>query len=330
MAVSRITQKDVGDFLECRVGQGDRQILLLGHMDTVFSSGTAKIRSFIKKGDLIYGPGVLDMKGGIVVLLFAIKNIINVLPKNTKLLVFLNTDEEIGSNYSKDYILKNARQSIACLSFESAKPGTLTTERKGIISFKMSVNGISSHSGVNYNMGKSAIKEIAYKVCDLYNLVDIEKDITVNVGTINGGQKVNIIADHAEAFIEIRYFNIGDGESLKRKIKNIINNNHVEGTWTNIEIISERMPLVSNERCEKLFDIAEYTAEKLGKEIKPRKTGGGGDVSFAAMCGIPVIDGLGPEGENSHTEKEFVNVDSIPFRIKLASQIILNIANGGL
>lgn len=330
MIVRRIKQQQVGDFLECHIGKGDKKILLLGHTDTVFPSGTASKRPFKKEREVIYGPGVLDMKGGIVVLLYALKKIIKSLPNSIKLIVFLNSDEEIGSIYSKDYILKLSKDAIACLSFEPAKPGTLTVERKGIISFKMTVKGIPAHSGVNYEKGRSAIEEIARKVCALYDDIrDMEKNVSANVGYIHGGSKVNIVAEHAEAQVEIRYFNLEKEKEIRGKIEKIVNTSFVDGTHTHITILSERPPLVANEGCKKLFEIAREETQKLGREIKGRRTGGGGDASFAAIWGIPVLDGLGPEGEDSHTEKEFVIVESIPFKIELAANTILNIAEGG-
>ena len=328
IAVSRIKQRNTGDFIECTVGRGNKKILLLGHMDTVFPSGTAKSRPFSTKSNILLGPGVLDMKGGIVVLLYAVKNVMNRLPDGAQLSIFLNSDEEIGSKYSKDKILHMAKDAVACFSFEPAKPGTLTTERKGIINFKIYLHGISAHSGVNYDKGKSAIEEISHKICRLYDLSDKVKDISVNVGKLTGGNKINIVAEYAEAEAEIRYFNREDREELYKKVIDIINTNHVEGVKVNIDILSERPPLVSHYGNKKLFQMAKTEANKLGRNINERKTGGGGDASFIGSEGIPVIDGLGPEGENSHTNGEFAIIDSFPFKIELASQMILNIARG--
>ena len=327
IATSRIKQKNTGDFIEFTVGSGNKKILLLGHMDTVFPSGTTRSRSFSIKNNILLGPGVLDMKGGMVVL-YAVKNVMNRLPDDTQLSIFLNSDEEIGSKYSKDKILHMAKDAVACLSFEPAKPGTLTTERKGIISFKICLHGIPSHSGVNYDKGRSAIEEISHKICRLYNLSDRARDISVNVGKLTGGSKINIVAEYAEAEAEIRYFDKNYRDKLYEEVENIINTNHVDGVKASIEILSERPPLVSNYGNKRLFQMAKTEANKLGRNINERKTGGGGDASFIGSEGIPVIDGLGPEGENSHTKNEFAIIDSFPFKTELASQMILNIAKG--
>lgn len=328
MAVSRIKQAETGDFIECTAGNGSRKILLLGHMDTVFPSGTAKPRPFSRKEDLLYGPGVLDMKGGLVVLLYAVKNVIDKLPCDTELTVFLNTDEEIGSRYSKDRIVCLAKAAAACLSFEPAKPGTLTTERKGILAFKMDLWGLPSHSGVNYDRGRSAIEELGHKICRLYELKDKAKGISVNVGRIIGGDKINIVAGHAEAEVEIRYFNREDREKLDKEIADIGNTHSVKDIRADIHILSERPPLIADCGSRKLFQMAESEAHKLGRSIQERKTGGGGDASFAGSVGIPVLDGLGPEGEDSHTDREFAMIESFPFKIELASRIIRNLAKG--
>ncbi|MDI3517911.1 MAG: glutamate carboxypeptidase [Caldanaerobacter sp.] len=330
MNVKRIKQQDVGDFLECSIGEGKKKILLLGHTDTVFPSGTFSKRPFRVKEGMAFGPGVLDMKGGIVVLLYTLKEVIDNLPDGVKLVVFLNSDEEIGSIYSKDYIMNLSKDAAACLSFEPAKPGTLTVERKGIFSFEMFVKGVAVHSGVNYEKGRSAVEEISRKICALYDEVrDLEKGISVNVGYVQGGDKINIVAEEARAQVEIRYFQKEHERKIKEKVKRIATISFVEGTSTDIIVLSERPPLIANEGCRKLFEIAKEEAQKLGREIIGRKTGGGGDASFAAVWGVPVLDGLGPEGEDSHTDAEFVLVDSLPFKVALAARIILRIAEGG-
>lgn len=330
MSTERIRSQYTGDFLQCTAGSGSKRILMLGHMDTVFPSGTARKRPFSRDGNMLYGPGVLDMKGGILVILYAVKKAMKSLPEDTQLMVFLNSDEETGSEYSRDEILKRAKSAAVCLSFESAKIGTLTTERKGIISFNMDVKGVSAHSGVNYEKGRSAIHEIAHKICSLYSLSDREREITVNAGTISGGDKINIIAEHAAAGAEIRYFNKKDEGPLKEAVLKIIERPFIEGTAASVDFISERPPLKADDGCKRLFELTRSEAKRLGRDLKSRRTGGGGDASFAACVGIPVIDGLGPEGENSHTESEFALADSFPFKIELASKIIIDIANGGI
>lgn len=330
MNTERVKNRHAGDFLQCTAGSGRKKILLLGHMDTVFPSGTASKRPFYREGNMLYGPGVLDMKGGIIVMLYAVKDVIKNLPEDTELVVFLNSDEETGSKYSRDEILKRAGRAAACLSFESAKIGTLTTERKGIISFNMDVKGVSAHSGVNYEKGRSAVHEIASKICRLYSLSDRNKEITVNVGTISGGDRINIVAEHAAAGAEIRYFNREDEYPLKEALLRIIEKPFIEGTASSVDFISERPPLKADDGCKRLFEIARGESQKLGRNLRGRRTGGGGDASFAACAGIPVIDGLGPEGENSHTEYEYTLADSFPFKIELASKIMLDIANGGI
>jgi len=268
---------------------------------------------------------------GLVVLLYTLKEVIDNLPDGVKLVVFLNSDEEIGSIYSKDYIMNLSKDAAACLSFEPAKPGTLTVERKGIFSFEMFVKGVAVHSGVNYEKGRSAVEEISRKICALYDEVrDLEKGISVNVGYVQGGDKINIVAEEARAQVEIRYFQKEHERKIKEKVKRIATISFVEGTSTDIIVLSERPPLIANEGCRKLFEIAKEEAQKLGREIIGRKTGGGGDASFAAVWGVPVLDGLGPEGEDSHTDAEFVLVDTLPFKVALATRIILRIMEGGL
>lgn len=329
MTVDRVKREHVGDILVCHAGCSDKKILLLGHMDTVFPGGTTEVRPFSRRGDMYIGPGVEDMKGGIVVMLFAVRNVLPELPEEMSLEIILNTDEETGSVYSKDLITKKAKNAIACLSFEGAKPGTLTTERKGIINFNLSVKGVSAHSGTNYEKGRNAIVEMAHKISSLSGITDIENDITFNVGKIQGGSKKNIVPDFVRAECEVRYFKPESRDAIMEKLKHITCKSIIEGTATELEIKNERPPMVMNNEVRKLFQMAQKESIAIGRDIKERKTGGGGDVSFAAMTGIPAIDGLGPEGENSHTDHEYVLINSIPYKIELVSRILRNIFNGG-
>ena len=322
MQTERIPRESVGDLLECRFGDGPNRILLLGHLDTVFPKGTAGIRPFHRQGDQFFGPGVLDMKGGIVTILFALENILPTLPGKFGIDVLLNSDEEIGSPFSRDRIIEKAGESILCLSFESAKPGTLTTERKGILNFTITVRGVSAHSGVNFSMGSSAIEEMAHKIGRVCDLTDLSRDITVNVGIIKGGGKVNIVPDFAQAECEARYFHPEDRDTILSRLHTIAGECRVKGTDTHIEIGTERPPMAMNDGIRRLFRIARSQSLYLGRELRERQTGGGGDVSFAASTGVPVLDGLGPEGENSHTDREFVHVESLPYKIELVTHLL--------
>jgi glutamate carboxypeptidase len=327
LTVLRYKQDAVGDFLEITAGCGRKKILLLGHMDTVFQAGTVADRPFTRKGNYVYGPGVLDMKGGVSIIVEVMKDMLTDIPADCRVTAFLNSDEETGSKYSENYIKEQASTSVAVLSFEGAKPATLTTERKGIIPFDLELTGIDTHSGVNYHLGSSAIEAAACKIKKLYALRDNKRGITVNVGLINGGNARNIIAQKVRMEGEIRYFVREDRAYIMGCLSEIVNMPDVPNTSTIIHISSDRPPLTADDRCVRLFEVACYESEMLGRQLSPRKTGGGGDASFAAMYPIPVLDGLGPEGEDSHTEKEFVLVDSLSFKAELASRIIRKITN---
>lgn len=327
MTVSRLKQDKVGDFLECHFGSGDKKILLLGHLDTVYPVGTISKTPFKEENGMIFGPGVLDMKGGIVVLIFALKELLKSFPPNTEIVVFINTDEEIGSIYSREHIEQVSKNSIACMSFEGAPPGTLTTQRKGILSFDIEVFGEAAHAGSGE--GKSAIEEMVYKLHKIFELKDFDKEITVNFGFIQGGTKRNVTPSYARAEGEIRYLEL-KREDLLNKIENILNETIIEGTKTVFNIVSDRPPWNPDQKSRKLFEIAQEEANKMGKNLSERKSGGGGDVAFVSTEGVPAIDGLGPEGRNSHSEKEFIIVESIPFKIELTKRIIFRIAKEGI
>ena len=326
----RYPQTAVGDFLEVTLGNGHKKILLLGHLDTVFPAGTAVERPFKQVGNRIYGPGILDMKGGIATLLKAMQILTPDIHQEYRITAFLTSDEETGSRYSEEYIKDQASSSVAVLSFEGAKPGTLTTERKGIVVFNMEIAGIAAHSGVNYRLGSSAIEEMAYKIHKLYALRDNDREVTVNIGTMNGGIASNIIAPCAKITGEVRYFNPDDKQFIMDSLSNIAEEVNVPGTCTKRYVSSVRPPLAADEKCKRLFEIAREEAGMLGRQLSPRKTGGGGDAAFAAICGIPSLDGLGPEGENSHIESEFILVDSLFFKVELTVRLLLKIMQGAL
>jgi glutamate carboxypeptidase len=323
--VVRHEQRDAGDFLEITAGSGNKNILLLGHMDTVFPRGTAAIRPFRHDGQKAYGPGVGDMKGGLLVIMQAMKKVAKDIPPDFSITALMNSDEENGSLYSNKLISEKASVAMAALSFEGAVPGTLTTERNGIISFAIDIKGVPAHSGANSQLGRSAIEEAAHKILRLYDLRDESSNITVNIGKISGGSARNIVAENAQFIGEIRYFDPAHRDGLLEKLTEAADKTIVSDVKCTLKIISHRPSMKSDEGCKELFELVRMHAAKMGRKLSPRKTGGGGDAAFAKLAGIPVIDGMGPEGGGYHTEDEYVLLDSIMFKIELAAETMLSI-----
>ena len=301
-----------GNLLECRVGTGSKQILMLGHMDTVFPVGTVAKHPYSRQGNVLYGPGVLDMKSGVLMILEIMRHFNGKLPADWSLVALLNCDEEIGSLQSSPRILELARESEACLCMEPSKPGYCTVARKGLITFTVSTSGVAAHSGVNYHLGHSAIQSLCRIIGNLYTLRDDERSISINVGGISGGTgKGNVVAAEASLIAEVRFYEPELAPTLLEAIHRFGADTGNPNVSSVVKILAQRPPMQQTESSRKLYEKARACAEKNGLVMEPRTHGGGSDGSFAASVGIPVVDGMGTEGEFSHTMEEYVKADTI-------------------
>ena len=312
-----------GNLLECRVGTGPRQILLLGHMDTVFPVGTVAKHPYTRQGNILQGPGVLDMKSGVLMILEILRHFSGKLPADWSIVALLNCDEEIGSLQSSPRILELARESEACLCMEPSKPGYCTVARKGLITFTVTTSGVAAHSGVNYHLGHSAIQALSRIINNLYTLRDDEKSISINVGGISGGTgKGNVVAAEAGLIAEVRFYQPEQAAPLLEAIEKFAADTGDEKVTSTLTVLAQRPPMQQTEASRKLYEKARACAEKNGLVMEPRTHGGGSDGSFAASAGIPVIDGMGAEGEFSHTMEEYVKADTILQRLQTCIDLI--------
>ena len=312
-----------GNLLECRVGTGSKQILMLGHMDTVFPVGTVAKHPYSRQGDVLYGPGVLDMKSGVLMILEIMRHFNGKLPADWSLVALLNCDEEIGSLQSSPRILELARESEACLCMEPSKPGYCTVARKGLITFTVSTSGVAAHSGVNYHLGHSAIQSLCRIIGNLYTLRDDERSISINVGGISGGTgKGNVVAAEASLIAEVRFYEPELAPTLLEASHRFGADTGNPNVSSVVKILAQRPPMQQTERSRKLYEKARACAEKNGLVMEPRTHGGGSDGSFAASVGIPVVDGMGTEGEFSHTMEEYVKADTILQRLQTCIDLI--------
>ena len=312
-----------GNILECSIGRGPRQILLLGHMDTVFPRGTAAERPFKRANGKLTGPGVLDMKSGVLMIFEILRFFSSGIPDGWRLCAILNADEEVGSKESEHLIRERAKSSVACVCLEPSKPDYCTVARKGILSFRLNTTGVEAHSGVNYAMGHNAIRAICGIVGQLYRLCDEEKGISVNIGGISGGSgKGNIVAGSASVLGEVRFYHKEDYEPIIKFIRNACADTDDPKVTGKVEFLSYRPPMAQTKQSAGLYDIALRAAQRNGLTLKPRTHGGGSDGAFAADVGIPVIDGMGAGGEFSHTEEEYVKEDSLVPRLKMCIDLI--------
>lgn len=298
--------------------------LIIGHYDTVWPVGTVNDRPFEIDGNMIRGPGVFDMKGGLVQLILAIKTLRDLdLEPGVLPLVFINADEEIGSRTSTRYIRRLARLANRALVLEPAlgDQGSLKTERKGIGRFTFTVYGKAAHAGLDPETGASAILELSHVIQKLFAMNDADKGITVNVGTVDGGVQPNVIAPHSTAVVDVRVPTIADGDRIEKLIHGIIP--ETPGVRLRIEGAIGRPSMESTPRNEVLWNQVLSISKQLGLELSRAKVGGGSDGNTTSQY-TATLDGLGPIGHGAHANHEFLYVDKTLERAALLTMLLLS------
>jgi glutamate carboxypeptidase len=320
--IETVTQSEAGDHILARWGSGPNGILLLHHMDTVFPIGTLAAMPFRQDGNKTYGPGVLDMKGGIVVTLSAIRQLRedNKMPFLPVTALF-TSDEEIGSDSSRSLIEDLARESSLVLVLEPGLvDGSLKVWRKGVGEYHVRVQGRASHAGVAPEEGLNAIQEMAHQVLVIQSLTDYNKGTTLNVGIIKGGTASNVVPAECEIVVDYRVL---VPEEAKRVDAAMMSLRPVM-PGTNITVTGglNRPPMPEDDSMKKTFARARQIASSIGMELRAGGTGGGSDANFIAPLGIPVLDGLGPYGEGAHSEREYFFTSSLYSRSGLLAALI--------
>jgi glutamate carboxypeptidase len=319
-----IPNEQYGNHLRGEWGEGKDQLLLLAHFDTVWPKGTLKQKPFRIENGQAYGPGVFDMKGGIIQGLFALHSLQQLGKKLNKKVVFLFTsDEEIGSPTSRSLIEQEAAKSERVFVLEPAMSveGALKTARKGVGMFHLKVTGVPAHSGVDPEKGVSAIGEIAEHIKYLHSLTDLSIGTTVNVGTIQGGTTSNVVAAKAVAEVDLRVKTQDEFDRIIPLIKQIRPYNNK----AKVEITGgiNRPPLERNEGVISMFQKAQMVAkEHLGLDLTEKETGGGSDGNFTGPI-APTLDGLGPVGDGAHAEHEHLIVKELPVRSALVAILLM-------
>jgi glutamate carboxypeptidase len=325
--VTRIPVETHGDTFRAAVGAaaGNRPIMLLGHRDTVFPSGEVAKRPFKIEGGRAYGPGVADMKAGLVLNAFVLAAFKKFGGAPAPLIALFTGDEEIGSPTSRPIIENAAREARLVFNSEPGRPsGNVVTGRKGGVFMRCRVEGVAAHSGGNYEMGRSAIEELARKIQAWHKITDLEAGITVNVGLIEGGQSVNTVAPHATAQIDLRYITPNQRDFAVGAIREIAETCSVPDTSAELEILGEFNPLNQTPEAKALFDHYVAAAHEVGLEVGGEFTGGCADSGFTAAVGTPTICATGPVGGNAHSPEEYLEVDSIVRRAQAMASAILD------
>jgi glutamate carboxypeptidase len=311
-------------------GSGPR-ILLIGHLDTVFDEGTAAARPFeIRADGRAYGPGVTDMKSGLVSGLYAIQALMTALGAGLpfeRLVFIANPDEEIGSPSSTPHIREVASEADACLILESARAnGDIVSSRKGIIDLRLIVHGRAAHAGVEPEKGRSAILEAARLVRELHELNGRWPGVTVNVGVIEGGTRPNVVAERCTLEVDVRATARGPLEAVEAAIREIVAAPSVPDVRVEVEEMARWWPMEKLDRSGRLVDQALALAGRLGFALADAATGGASDGNTTSGMGVPTLDGLGPIGGGDHSPAEYLDVDSIVPRTTLLAALLLAIA----
>jgi glutamate carboxypeptidase len=323
--VSRLPRAERGDHLLAEFGCGTSQILLLGHFDTVWPVGQLERMPLVRSNGRLHGPGVFDMKAGIAIGMLATRALLETGVSLSRRIVMLwTTDEEVGSATSRAAIEDEARRSDAVLVLEPSLPGgAVKTARKGCGEYELRVRGVAAHAGIDPSKGASAIHELARQIVLVQKLQDLDRGISVNVGTISGGTRTNVVAEEACAVVDVRAPTQADAarvDAAFRALKAVDNRTAVSVTGG-----LDRPPLERTAQVARLYQQASEVARELGQTLGEGSTGGGSDGNFTAALGVATLDGLGAVGDGAHALHEHVDIESLPDRAALVAGLIAKI-----
>jgi glutamate carboxypeptidase len=296
--------------------------LVLGHFDTVWPVGTVKERPFRVDGNVIHGPGSFDMKGGLAQLVLALRAIRDLqLETPVVPVVFVNADEEIGSHSSTRYIRLLAQHANRALVLEPAmgERGDIKTARKGIGRFTVTVYGKAAHAGLDPEGGASAILELSHVIQALFGLNDVDRGITVNVGTVDGGIQPNVIAPHSKAVVDVRVPTVATGNEIEYIIHSLRPNN--PDVRLQVEGSIGRPSMEATPRNQKLWELTKQVGDELGFDLHQTRAGGGSDGNTTSQF-TATIDGLGPVGDGAHAVHEHLLIDRTLERAALLTMLL--------
>jgi glutamate carboxypeptidase len=320
--IKRNKQKDFGDVIELRFGpsrSSRKPVLLLGHLDTVWPLGTLKTMPWREEDGRYWGPGVLDMKAGVIMALTAV-SILRQLQLARPVTLLLNSEEEVGSPVSRTITERLALQSEAVFVLEPAQGLAYKTARKGVGQYNVQVTGVGAHSGVDFEKGHSAILELAKLVQTISNFTKLDRKLTVNCGVIAGGTRSNVVASQAHAEVDVRIAKASDAAYVEKLFRSL----KVSDPQCKLTITggTNRPPMERKAGTIALFKRARGLAAELGFELDEAATGGGSDGNFTAALGVPTLDGMGAVGAGAHAAHESVVIEHLVPRTALLAAMI--------
>ena len=323
-SVERIPSPTSGAHLRATFGAGPPapQVLLLGHFDTVWPVGQIERMPVREADGRLYGPGVFDMKAGIVIGMLAVRALAAAgRLAGVRVAMLLTADEERGSRSSRGLVEEEARRSAAVFVLEPALPaGAVKTGRKGCGEFELRVRGIAAHAGIDPLRGASAIDELAAQIAAVAAFRDRDRGVTLNVGFIEGGGRPNVVAEHARAVIDARAATMEDARALERSLQAL--RPTLAGTTVEVAGGFSRPPFERTPEVARLYDRARAVAAELGRDLGEGATGGGSDGNFTGALGVPTLDGLGAVGDGAHALDEHVVTADLTWRAALLAGLI--------
>lgn len=321
----------LGDLLVGRLaGPGGPRVLLLGHMDTVFPDGTAAERPFRVEGDRALGPGISDMKGGLLSGFFAVEELRDLGERAFGGLTYVcNPDEEIGSPFSGPVIKGLAREADVCFVLEAAREnGDVVSARKGVGAVRIEVVGRAAHAGVEPERGRSAVLEAAHKVIALHALNGRWPGVTVNAGVIGGGTRPNVVADRCVVDADVRAVDAASQDEAEAEVRRVAGTHTVPGVTARVTFRNWHPPMERTTATARLVDLARRVGSEVGLSVGDASTGGASDGNTVAAAGVPTLDGLGPVGGDPHGPAEWLELASVPERVALLAGMIARAGQG--
>lgn len=328
--VQLLHPRNAGAILRAEVflgrGRPQRQLLVLGHLDTVYPRGTLRRMPFRVRGGRARGPGTVDMKSGLVQALFAVEalQILRLAPPR-KLVFLFTSDEEVGSAAGRPVVEREARRSRAVLVLEPASGlgGALKTARKGVGEFTLTVEGRAAHAGIEPEKGVNAIEELAAQILRVKRLARPARGLTLNIGVIEGGTRTNVVPERARALVDVRIARRADGPWIERRLRAL----RPANPRARLRVTGglNRPPLERTREVAQLFRHAQQLARALGARLEESSTGGASDGNFTAALGVATLDGLGGVGAGAHSPGEFVVVRRMPERAALLAALLLTL-----
>jgi len=339
IAVEVLPQAKHGDCLrgivdggyELGTGNQRSNIVVMGHRDTVFPKGEPERRPFTIKDGRAYGPGVADMKAGIVMNMFVLAAFKKFGGAPGPLVGLFTGDEEIGSPEGRPVIEAEAQNARVVFNSEPGRAsGNVVKARKGGVFSVVDITGKAAHSGGNFEAGISAIGEAAHKIVAIHALTDLKRGITLNVGLIQGGQSVNTTAPSCQFQIDLRYVEVPERDEIMGKIHDIVAKSYIPGTKATLAVKGEFRPLNPSAESERVFSIYQAAAAESGLKVEAEFTGGCADSGFTAALGVPTLCGVGPVGGLAHSPEEYLEVETVVPRAQAMARSIFRLEKAGI